>query len=35
MVMTNGQCLLQVPDYLPGLVNEYGLEKVRLHVDED
>ena len=33
MVMTNGQCLLQVPDYLPGLVNEYGLEKVRLHVD--
>jgi len=33
MVMTNGQRLLQAPDYLPILVDEYGLEKVGLHVD--
>ena len=33
MVMTNGQRLLQIPDYLPTLVGQYGLEKIGFHVD--
>ena len=33
MVMTNGQRLLQIPDYLPILVGRYGLEKLGFHVD--
>lgn len=33
MVMTNGQRLLQIPDYLPTLVGKYGLEKLGLHID--
>lgn len=33
MVMTNGQRLLQVPDYLSTLVGQYGLEKIGLHID--
>ena len=33
MVMSNGQRLLQVPDYLPRLVREYGLEKISFHID--
>ncbi len=33
MVMTNGQRLLQVPDYLPALVDQYGLEKISIHID--
>jgi len=33
MVMTNGQRLLQIPEYLPILVGRYGLEKVAFHVD--
>ena len=33
MVMTNGQRLLQIPDYLPTLVGQYGLQKIGLHVD--
>jgi len=33
MVMTNGQRLLQIPDYLPTLVGRYGLEKIGFHVD--
>ena len=33
MVMTNGQRLLQMPDYLPTLVGQYGLAKIGLHVD--
>lgn len=33
MVMTNGQRLLQIPEYLPTLVVKYGLEKLGLHID--
>jgi Radical SAM superfamily len=33
MVMTNGQRLVHHPDYLPTLVNTYGLEKIGIHVD--
>ena len=33
MVMTNGQRLLQVPDYFPALVDQYGLEKIGIHID--
>ncbi len=33
MVMTNGQRLLQISDYLPTLVGRYGLEKIGFHVD--
>lgn len=33
MVMTNGQRLLQVPDYLTTLVRDYGLEKISIHID--
>ncbi len=33
MVMTNGQRFLQLPDYLPTLVEKYGLEKVSIHID--
>ena len=33
MVMTNGQRLLQVPDYLPELILRYGLEKISVHID--
>ena len=33
MVMTNGHRLLQVSDYLRTLVEQYGLEKIGLHID--
>lgn len=33
MVMTNGERLLQVDDYLPALVREHGLRKISFHVD--
>ena len=33
MVMTNGQRFLQTPDYLRTLVEQYGLEKVSIHID--
>lgn len=33
MVMTNGQCLLQVDGYLDILVRQYGLEKIGIHID--
>jgi MoaA/NifB/PqqE/SkfB family radical SAM enzyme len=33
MVMTNGQRFVQYPDYLPTLVEKYGLEKVSVHID--
>lgn len=33
MVMTNGQRLLQIPDYLTRLVRDYGLQKISFHVD--
>ncbi len=33
MVMTNGQRLIQYPDYLPTLVEKYGLEKISIHID--
>ena len=33
MVMTNGQRLLQVPDYLTTLMANYGLEKICFHID--
>lgn len=33
MVMTHGQRLLDEPDYLPRLVEEYGLKKLSIHVD--
>ena len=31
MIMTNGQRLLQVPDYLSRLVRDYGLQKISFH----
>jgi len=33
MIMTNGQRLLQNPEYLPTLVESYGLEKIGIHID--
>jgi molybdenum cofactor biosynthesis enzyme MoaA len=33
MIMTNGQRLLHNPDYLPTLVQAYGLEKIGVHID--
>ncbi len=33
MVMTNGQRFLDVPRYLPTLVERYGLSKISLHID--
>ncbi|NKB69919.1 MAG: hypothetical protein GKR89_22835 [Candidatus Latescibacteria bacterium] len=33
MVMTNGQRLLQKPDYLATLVGHYGLGKISFHID--
>ncbi len=33
MVMTNGERFLELPDYLPGLVRDHGLEKISIHID--
>lgn len=33
MVMTNGQRILHNPEYLPTLVESYGLEKIGIHID--
>ena len=33
MIMTNGERLLEEPDYLRSLVGDFGLEKISIHVD--